>query len=420
MRVNQIGCSNIENLTYKSVDLQFDSLFILFKPFLKGVELLSKGKVFILKTTVSKKLGCFYCLFKVRIVIVNDAFIISRNDRRSVPAHISDICSYTGTVDLNIAVLFPYSHFIINTFFAAFCRNFISHNITPCFYSITVVNTHPLNIIDQVNFRVYTVIAAAKSVAGIGVPEFTSAHDRAIAVFLCVKHGHIRIMVGRAGASKDAPGSLVTGYANPVRLTTSVIGVSSGEFAILTSEAVTMTTIPAIVQPEITIINGQAVTSSLAVADYFTKRHDDVLKKIRVLECSPEFTARNFAVSEYTDATGRKLPCYQITRDGFAFLAMGFTGKRAAQFKEPYITAFNQMEKALITQVDVSCTAHNAHVVYLYMAEIHRVWMAQIYPMLVASQSPIAHSLYDYINDGVTVAAMVDNSLNGKRKEVHK
>ncbi len=275
-------------------------------------------------------------------------------------------------------------------------------------------------LIDSNNFGRYTVQAAAKSVAGIGVLEFIRAHDRAFAVFLCVKHGHIRIMVGRVGASQDAPGSLMTGYANPARLTTLEIGVSGGEFKYLSSEVAIMATIPAIAQPEITIVNGQAVTSSLAVADYFTKRHDDVLKKIRSLECSPEFTARNFAESEYTDATGRTLPCYQITRDGFAFLAMGFTGKRAAQFKESYITAFNQMEQGQAMSRVNDSAAHNAAVVYLYLTEIHRVWMTQLYPMLKAAESPIASSLYDYINDAAFIANLVNRSLNGSSQGVKK
>lgn len=157
-------------------------------------------------------------------------------------------------------------------------------------------------------------------------------------------------MVGRAGAEQSAPGSMLTGYANPVRLTTSAIGVSCGEFSEFNIEAAIMATIPTITQPEVTIFNGQAVTSSLAIADYFTKRHERVLDKIRNLECSSAFAKHNFVLSEYTDTTGRKLPCYQITRDGFAFLAMGFTGKRAAQFKEAYITAFNQMEYELQRQ----------------------------------------------------------------------
>ena len=36
-----------------------------------------------------------------------------------------------------------------------------------------------------------------------------------------------------------------------------------------------------------------------------------------------------------------------MTRDGFTFLAMGFTGPRAAVFKEAYINAFNKMEAEL-------------------------------------------------------------------------
>jgi phage regulator Rha-like protein len=41
---------------------------------------------------------------------------------------------------------------------------------------------------------------------------------------------------------------------------------------------------------------------------------------------------------------------YYVTRDGFSFLAMGFTGKKAAQWKEKYIAAFNAMEKYIREQ----------------------------------------------------------------------
>lgn len=280
-------------------------------------------------------------------------------------------------------------------------------------------------MIDSDNSGRYIVLAAAKSVAGIGVLKLITEHNRAHAVFSCHEHCYAQIMVGRTGPTSVGPGSVVSGNANPVRLTTSVIGVPCGEFSKkLTTGAVTMTTLPTLSQPEIAIVDGQAVTSSLAVADFFSKRHDDVLKKIRILDCSPEFCARNFAETSILvrqpNGGTRKLPCYQITRDGFAFLAMGFTGKRAAQLKEAYINAFNQMEQALIGKVDTSCVAHNAHVVYLYMAEIHRVWLEQLYPMLVSVQSPLASSLYDYINDGVFVAGLVDSELNEKHKEVRK
>ena len=101
--------------------------------------------------------------------------------------------------------------------------------------------------------------------------------------------------------------------------------------------------------PHITVINGQPTTTSRDIAETFGKRHDDVLKRIRALNCSPEFTARNFAASDYTDPTGRTLTEYRITRDGFAFLCMGFTGAKAAQWKERYINTFNQMAEKLAT-----------------------------------------------------------------------
>ena len=64
---------------------------------------------------------------------------------------------------------------------------------------------------------------------------------------------------------------------------------------------------------------------------------------------SKEFTERNFAVSKYVDETGRKLPCYLLTRDGFVALAMGFTGKKPDAFKEQYIKLFNEMEQQILT-----------------------------------------------------------------------
>ena len=244
----------------------------------------------------------------------------------------------------------------------------------------------------------YTVQAPYKAGAGRGNPEFTKAHNRALAVFLCNEQHYAQIMVGRAGPTSVGPGSLVTGISTPVRLTTNkVVESLGGELLKITKEAAIMATIPTLTQPEIAIVDGQAVTSSLAVANFFSKRHDDVLKKIRTLECSASFTARN---------------CYQITRDGFAFLAMGFTGKRAAQFKEAYINAFNQMEKQLSNPSVLSDVAHNASVLYSYISSIHQVWLQQLYPMLAKAESPLAVSLYDYINDASALACLINLSLN--------
>ncbi|MBP8937831.1 MAG: Rha family transcriptional regulator [Agrobacterium sp.] len=83
------------------------------------------------------------------------------------------------------------------------------------------------------------------------------------------------------------------------------------------------------------------------VADYFEKRHADVLRSIDCLDCSTQFTERNFAFSGYLDSTGRTLRSIDMSKDGFTFLAMGFTGTKAARFKEAYIAQFNAIEAEL-------------------------------------------------------------------------
>jgi Rha family phage regulatory protein len=100
------------------------------------------------------------------------------------------------------------------------------------------------------------------------------------------------------------------------------------------------------------MIDGKAVTTSRKVAEIFEKQHKDILRAIRDLEIPGDYRERNFAptVYEQPNPSGGKpiqQPEYLITRDGFTLLAMGFTGKRAMQFKIAYIEAFNEMEKAL-------------------------------------------------------------------------
>jgi Rha family phage regulatory protein len=104
------------------------------------------------------------------------------------------------------------------------------------------------------------------------------------------------------------------------------------------------------ITPDLEIIEGQIITTSQQIAAHFGKRHDTVLRAVRNLECSDEYRLRNFAESSYLNVQGKEQPCYRLTRDGFVFLAMGFTGKEAAQWKEAYITAFNMMEQELLAK----------------------------------------------------------------------
>lgn len=91
----------------------------------------------------------------------------------------------------------------------------------------------------------------------------------------------------------------------------------------------------------------QAVVSSRDVARVFEKEHKNVIRDIKGLECSEDFAALNFEPGSYRDSQNQERPEYLMTRDGFSFLAMGFTGAKAAAWKEKYITAFNQMEKTI-------------------------------------------------------------------------
>ena len=111
----------------------------------------------------------------------------------------------------------------------------------------------------------------------------------------------------------------------------------------------TAVTLPANV---VTIIDGHAVTDSLKIAKIFGRRHDDILRAIRNLlaDCPQEFSARNFAGADYIDDQGKPRPMYQISKDGFVLLVMGFTGRQATAFKIAYIAAFNRMEVALLQQ----------------------------------------------------------------------
>ena len=91
--------------------------------------------------------------------------------------------------------------------------------------------------------------------------------------------------------------------------------------------------------------SGVAKVDSLSVAEAFDKDHRNVIRDIRNLDCSEEFRQLNFELTSYTDAQGKERPCYNLTRDGFTFLVMGYRGAKAAQFKEAYIKQFNEMEQ---------------------------------------------------------------------------
>lgn len=91
----------------------------------------------------------------------------------------------------------------------------------------------------------------------------------------------------------------------------------------------------------------QAVTTSLRIAEVFGKQHKDVLEAIGNL--AAENSAAKFFTAGTYENRGKQYPMYYMNRDGFTLLAVGFTGKRALQFKISYINAFNSMETQIKT-----------------------------------------------------------------------
>lgn len=101
------------------------------------------------------------------------------------------------------------------------------------------------------------------------------------------------------------------------------------------------------------LLDGHPMTDSLRIAEHFKKHHRDVLKAIRSLldRTSDPERLRNFAQSftTFTSANGaqRKRPIYLLTRDGFFFVASGFTGAEADEWKWKFLDAFNALEAEL-------------------------------------------------------------------------
>lgn len=106
-------------------------------------------------------------------------------------------------------------------------------------------------------------------------------------------------------------------------------------------------------QDFVQIKNSQPVTNSQFIARAFNKRHDNVLAKIdELLTQVPDFFGKlNFKETEKTLKNNLgfevKQKFYELTKDGFMLLVMGFTGRQAMQIKIAYIEAFNKMAEKL-------------------------------------------------------------------------
>ena len=97
------------------------------------------------------------------------------------------------------------------------------------------------------------------------------------------------------------------------------------------------------------LVSEDLKTNSRVIADRFEKRHDHVVRDIRrLIDTNPEWGSPNFGETPYVEpSNGQTYQMYEMTRDGYSMLVMGFTGKKAMEWKIKFLEAFNAMEAKL-------------------------------------------------------------------------
>lgn len=100
-------------------------------------------------------------------------------------------------------------------------------------------------------------------------------------------------------------------------------------------------------QPVVHAKDGEVFATSRDVAAFFGKRHDHVLRDIdNLISKEPKLALTNFGEGSYSlPSTGEQMHrMFDMDRDGFTLLAMGFTGEKALKWKMRYLEAFKAME----------------------------------------------------------------------------
>lgn len=159
-------------------------------------------------------------------------------------------------------------------------------------------------------------------------------------------------MVGRERSYKTRKGKFahlcLAGFQPPGRL--HFVG---GQ--LIETEAKPMNALALIPQDAIKLNNNRLCTDSKKVAEAFGKQHQHVTQKIESLDCSERFLTSNFSLVTH-EHKGNSYKLYEITKDGFMFLVMGFTGAKAGAIKEAFIDAFNAMAEQLARPAQVPIT----------------------------------------------------------------
>ena len=117
--------------------------------------------------------------------------------------------------------------------------------------------------------------------------------------------------------------------------------------------------IPEAFSPSVSLHSGRPATTSLEVAKFFGKRHDNVLRDVDALlsqlpENSLQLNFEETYQEQETPLGVKQARMFILYRDGFMLLVMGYTGKKALAMKLAYIEAFNRMEEELARQKEAA------------------------------------------------------------------
>lgn len=159
--------------------------------------------------------------------------------------------------------------------------------------------------------------------------------------------------------------------------------------------------------------NDQVKTNSVLVAKVFNKEHGKVMRDIANLKCSNDFRAANFGLSSYVNEQNKEFPMYEMTKDGFTFLVMGYTGQKAAEFKEAYINAFNEMEAKLKSQQTKQLSAAESLLQSVQLLVAHERQLAILEHNQKNMQGAIS-SLYDKVYSMQFETDMVKQKINNE------
>ena len=160
--------------------------------------------------------------------------------------------------------------------------------------------------------------------------------------------------------------------------------------------------------------------NSIDLGKVFKKEHKNILQLIENLP-NDEFRALNFNKSDYLDSRGRLQPCYNLTKDGFCLLVMGFTGEKAYKFKVEFIKAFNRLldeNKALKYAYYVDKIA-SLEAVALSKSKYHNDQING-YKGVIVKRNNVVKALKDEIKNKDSVYSLLENAVIQADKEIKR